>query len=109
MANYLSEKRIVRAPVDTNCATFSYHITRLRVPLFEVDLGNQIHSRIIWNRRRSLAVSQLIFREGESGFRGLTTQATLTMVCVRFSGRPALLPEDFCGPVSQYARSTVLQ
>lgn len=159
MTNHLSGKMIARAPAGINCAPFSYHITRLRVPLFEVDLGQavyhgnyfhllelgredflrkigfpyrefmkrqlhltivesscvyrkplhydediEIHSRITWSRRRSLAMEQLIFREGTSGSRELTTQVVLNMVCVRFTGRPAILPEDFCRAMSEYAQ-----
>jgi acyl-CoA thioesterase FadM len=46
MANYLFKKIIIRAPAETNCVTISYHTTRLRVPLFEVDLGQVVYH---WN------------------------------------------------------------
>jgi acyl-CoA thioester hydrolase len=159
MAPHLSGKMIARAPAGINRSPLSYHITGLRVPLFEVDLGQavyhgnyfhllelaredflrkigfpyrefmkrqlhltivesscvyrkplhydeeiEIHSRITWNRRRSLAMEQLIFRGDASGTKELTTQAVLNMVCVRFSGRPAILPEDFCRAISEYAQ-----
>jgi len=159
MPGSLSSKVTDRAPAGKNCASSSYHITRLRVPLFEVDLGQavyhgnyfhflelgredflrtigfpysefmkrelhltivecscvyrkplhydeniEIHSRIIWIRRRSLGMEQLIYREGASGTNELTTQATLNMVCVRFSGRPSVLPEDFCRLLSEHVQ-----
>lgn len=127
-----------------------YHITRMRVPLFEVDLGQavyhgnyfhlfelarddflrtigfpyrffmdrqlhltivestcsyrkplhydetiEIHTGIIWSRTRSLGISQSIFRPEADGRATLCTQVTLNMVCVRFSGKPTVLPEDF--------------
>jgi len=160
MADYVSKKTNDRAPAGIDLATVSYHITRLRVPLFEVDLGQavyhgnyfhlfesaredflrkigfpyrefmkrefhlaivecscvyrkplhydeeiEIHSGIIRTGRRSLAMSQLIFRQSETGSAEMTTRVVLNMVCVRFSGRPTLLPEDFSRAVSAYVRA----
>jgi acyl-CoA thioester hydrolase len=127
-----------------------WHETRLRVPLFEIDLGQavyhgnyyhlfelgredflrslgypyrqfmdqqlhlaiveascsyrrpvryddliEVHTGVNWWRSRSLALSHMIYRhEGEAELK-LCTKATLNMVCVRFSGQPAILPIDF--------------
>ncbi len=122
-----------------------WHKTRMRVPLFEVDLGQavyhgnyyhlfelaredflrglgypyrrfmdqqlhlaiveascsyrkslryddliEIHTGIQWCRTRSLAFSQIIYRDSV-----LCTKVTLNMVCVRFSGQPTTLPAEF--------------
>lgn len=72
--------------VETTC---SY-----RRPLRYDDLI-EINSRILWWRRRSLAFSQNIYRLEESEEQSLCTKATLNMVCVRFSGKPTTIPEDF--------------
>ncbi len=172
----LSQKIITRDSQSANGQGISYHISRLRVPLFEVDLGQavyhgnyfhlfelareeflreigfpyrrfmelqmhltvvestctyrrpigyddllEIHTGISCMRRRSLAFSQLIFREdrvGEQQAEGnrnisdrqelksaekqLCTQALLNMVCVRFSGRPAVFPEEFIEAVDAF-------
>jgi acyl-CoA thioester hydrolase len=127
-----------------------WHKTQLRVPLFEIDLGQavyhgnyfhlfelgredflrnlgypyrrfmdqqlhlaiveascsyrrpvhyddliEIHTGVNWWRSRSLALTQTIYRdEGEKGLT-LCTNATLNMVCVRFSGQSAVLPAEF--------------
>ena len=127
-----------------------WHKTQLRIPLFEVDLGQAVyhgnyyhffemaredflrdlgypykrfmeqqmhltvvesscsyrrslryddlieaHTSILWRRSRSLAFSQIFFRdEGEAGLT-LCTRATLNMVCVSFTGKPTVLPADF--------------
>ncbi len=139
-------------------AYIHYHITNLRVPLFEVDLGQalyhgnyyhllelgredmlrktgfpyreflnrqlhlsvidarckyrkflryddqiELHTGIVALGRRSLSFSQLIYRpvqasaNGESKDPGLElcTQCRLDMVCVHFSGKPTLLPDEF--------------
>ena len=62
----------------------------------------EIHTAIIKVRRRGLSFSQLLFRRNgqeeknkESAGKELCTQVTLDMVCVTFSGRPTVLPEDF--------------
>ncbi|MGA2401462.1 MAG: thioesterase family protein [Syntrophobacteraceae bacterium] len=158
--NESSHKKIItgaRASADSHVT--SYHITSLRVPLFEVDIGQavyhgnyyhlfelaredflrkigfpyrefmnrQLHLTIIESRckyrktlhyddrieiytgipvlgRRNLTFSQLVYRlagaraisETESKPElELCTKAELNMVCVRFTGQPALLPEDF--------------
>ena len=128
----------------------SWHSTEIRVPLFEVDLGQavyhgnyfhlfelaredflkaigysyrrlmeqQLHLTVVessciyrrpiryddlievrtciqWVRRRSLAFSQLIFRDEAEKGTVLCTEATLNMVCVRFTGQPTVMPPDF--------------
>jgi acyl-CoA thioester hydrolase len=135
------------------------HRTQLRVPLFEVDLGQavyhgnyfhlfelgredflrqlgypyrrfmdqelhltivelscayrrslrydeviEIHSTVTWWRSRSLAFQQCIYRKDNAGDDELCTSATLNMVCVRFSGRPATLPPDFIQLLQERAR-----
>ena len=134
-----------------------YHRTELRVPLFEVDLGQavyhgnyfhllelgredflrwlgypyrsfmdrqlhltivelscayrkalryderiEIHSAVMWWRSRSLAFEQRIYRVADSGDSELCTTATLNMVCVNFSGRPAVLPADFVAMLRRF-------
>ena len=158
--NESSHKKIItRAQASAESHITSYHITSLRVPLFEVDLGQgvyhgnyfhlfelaredllrkigfpyrefmnrQIHLTIVESRckyrkslhyddkidihtgilklgRRGLTFSQLVYRlAGASVISGtesksepeLCTKAELDMVCVRFTGQPTLLPEDF--------------
>ncbi len=143
-------KKIITHPSASDSAGISYHITRVRVPLFEVDLGQavyhgnyfhlfetgredflrqigfpykefmnrqlhltiveskcayrkslhyddliEIHSAITWARRRSLGFSQIIFRELDNGEKELCTRVDFNMVCVRFTGQPVVLPEDF--------------
>ncbi|NLI81789.1 MAG: acyl-CoA thioesterase [Deltaproteobacteria bacterium] len=128
----------------------AWHVARLRVPLFEVDLGQavyhgnvlhlfelareeflrelqypyrrfmeeethlavvelscsyrrplryddliQVHTAVPQWRTRSLVFSQAIFREEGNGKSSLCTQARLHMVCIRFSGRPTVLPPEF--------------
>ncbi|MHC1730053.1 MAG: acyl-CoA thioesterase [Syntrophobacteraceae bacterium] len=161
----LSKKIITRDSPGTDDPYISYHITSLRVPLFEVDLGQavyhgnyfhlfelgreeflrnigfpyrrfmdrqmhltiveskctyrkpvryddmiEIHTGISLIRRRSLAFSQLIVRDEdtgreprlETGAKQLCTQALLNLVCVRFSGQPTVLPEDFVEAVDGF-------
>ncbi len=137
-------------PAETDYPDIYYHITRVRVPLFEVDLGQavyhgnyfhlfetaredflrqigfpyrefmgrelhlavvesscsyrkslryddlvDVHTGLAWVRRRSVSFRQHIFRENGHGRMELCTQARLNMVCVKFSGQAAALPEDF--------------
>jgi len=138
-----------------------WHKTQLRIPLYEVDLGQAVyhgnyyhlfelareaflrdlgypykrfmeqqlhltvvetacsyrrslhyddlveaHTSILWRRRRSLAFSQIFFRdEGEAGMM-LCTRATLNMVCVRFTGQPTVLPADFTRLVEEWQASS---
>ena len=137
-----------------------WHKTQLRVPLFEVDLGQAVyhgnyyhlfelareaflrdlgypykrfmeqqfhltvaeasctyrqsllyddlieaHTGILWLRSRSLAFSQLLFREDGKGGSSLCTRATLNMVCVRFTGKPAVLPADFVELLREWQNS----
>ena len=125
-----------------------WHKTQLRVPLFEVDLGQavyhgnyfhllelgreaflrdlgypyrrfmdqqlhlaiveatcsyrrslhydemiEVHTGVNWWRRRSLALSQAIYRVEEEWV--LCTKATLNMVCIRFTGQATVLPIEF--------------
>ena len=127
-----------------------WHKTRLRVPLFEVDLGQavyhgnyyhlfelarenflrdlgypyrrfmeqqmhltvvetscsyrrslhyddsiEIHTSVPWRRTRSLAFSQVVYRDEEEKGLTLCTSVTLNMVCVRFTGQPTVLPPEF--------------
>lgn len=157
MNNSLSNKITTTSPGEEDSEYLSYHITPMRVPLFEVDLGQavyhgnyfhlfelgredflrrigfpyrqfmdrqlhltivearcsyrrsihydemiEIHTAITRNRRRGLSFSQLLFRQTcqkkknkEPAGKELCTQVTLDMVCVTFSGRPSVLPEDF--------------
>jgi acyl-CoA thioester hydrolase len=55
----------------------------------------EIHTAVLWWRRRSLAVSQVIYRDDDGGEFSLCTRVTLNMVCVRFTGQATVLPEDF--------------
>ncbi len=61
----------------------------------------EIHSAVTWWRSRSLAFEQRIYRPTDSSDSELCTSATLNMVCVRFDGRPAVLPADFVGLLRQ--------
>ncbi len=153
------EKIISRAQARAQSRIAFYHITSLRVPLFEVDLGQavyhgnyyhllelarddllkkagfpyrefmnrqlyitvvktwckyrkalryddqiEIHTGIPVMSSRSLTFSQLVYRlagdpaicetESAPGLE-LCTEAELSMICVRFTGQPALLPKDF--------------
>ena len=132
-----------------------YHITHLRVPFFEVDMGQalyhgnyfhlfelgreemlkkigfpyrefmnrQLHLTVIDTRctfrkplryedqielhtairalgRRNISFTQLIYRsldseKGPSPNLELCTECRIDMVCVQFTGRVTLLPEDF--------------
>jgi len=150
-------KIITRSRTQAASAVTPYHITSLRVPFFEVDMGQtvyhgnyfhffdlgrinlinkagfpyreflnrQLHLTIIESRckyrkalhyddrieihtaitsvsRRNLTFSQLIFRLPETAAREtgspqleLCTEAQLNVICVRFTGQPTVLPEDF--------------
>lgn len=131
-------------------ASLVWHSTSLRIPLFEVDLGQavyhgnyfhlfelgresflrnlgypykrfmdqslhltiveltchyrkslryddsiEVRSAVRWWRSRSLAFEQTITRAGTTGEPELCAQATLNMVCVRFTGQPTVIPKDF--------------
>ena len=59
------------------------------------DESIEVHTSIKWWRSRSLCFSQSIYRdENEKGLI-LCTEATLNMVCVRFTGQPTTLPAEF--------------
>ncbi len=151
---YPANRRDAPEPMPTSSQLFETtsrtHSTELRVPLFEVDLGQavyhgnyfhlfelgredflrelgypyrrfmeqqlhltvvetacayrkslhydeliQIRTAVEWWRSRSLAFQQKIYRTDSAGEYELCTSATLNMVCVRFDGRPTVLPEDF--------------
>jgi len=142
-------------------APLVWHTTSLRVPLFEVDLGQavyhgnyfhllelgrecflrdlgypykhfmdqsmhltiveltcnyrkslryddeiEVRTAVSWWRSRSLAFEQAIHRMGASGESELCTQATLNMVCVRFSGQPTVIPRDFLELVKSWLNRT---
>lgn len=153
------KKIIARRPRAQDSGVIPYHITSLRVPFFEVDMGQalyhgnyyhlfelgredllrktgfpyreflnrqlhltifesrckyrkalhyddeiEIHTGITVLSRRNLSFSQLIYRRAEASANGekkdsagfeLCTEGRIDMICVRFSGRPTLLPDDF--------------
>ncbi len=154
-----SERAAAGAPATETGTGIIYHETALRVPLFEVDLGQavyhgnyfhllelaredflrkigfpyrefmnrklhltiveasctyrkplryddqiEIKTGVTLVRRRSVAFSQLIYRDKEGRGGELCTQATLNMVCVKFTGQAVLLPEDFCAALDAHAR-----
>ncbi|MDR3567083.1 MAG: thioesterase family protein [Syntrophobacteraceae bacterium] len=151
-------KKIFTDPEGKGDSDSFYHITRLRIPLFEVDLGQalyhgnyyhlfelgredmlrtagfpyrefinrelhltiveaqckyrkflryddqiELYTQVTRMGRRSLSFSQLIYRpvappaDGKAKGQGveLCTQCRLDMVCVQFTGRSTLLPDDF--------------
>jgi acyl-CoA thioester hydrolase len=149
-----SRKKIFTDPDVSGEAGAACRITRLRIPLFEVDLGQalyhgnyyhlfelgredmlrsigfpyrelmnrQLHLTIVEARckyrkflryddeielhtaitrlgRRSLSFSQLIYRSAappaQGPSRDLCTECRLDMVCVQFTGRATLIPDDF--------------
>ena len=158
--NESSQKKIIPgAQARAESRITSYHITSLRVPFFELDMGQavyhgnyyhmfelaredllrkagfpyrefmnrQLHLSVVESRckyrkslhyddqieiytgitamnSRSLTFSQLVYRlagapvisetESKPGLE-LCTEAQLRMICVRFTGLPTLLPEDF--------------
>ena len=63
----------------------------------------EIHTAITSLGRRSVSFSQLIYKRAESSSKRemksptleLCTEVQLSMVCIRFTGQPTLLPEDF--------------
>jgi acyl-CoA thioester hydrolase len=55
----------------------------------------EIHTSLKWWRSRSLCFSQVIFRDEDEKGSVLCTEATLNMVCVRFTGQPTTFPPDF--------------
>lgn len=65
-----------------------------RRPLLYDDLI-EIQTRVDGWRSRSLAFAQAIYRHEEPAGLVLCTEATLKMVCVRFSGQSTLLPTAF--------------
>lgn len=63
----------------------------------------EIRTGIVLLKRRNISFSQLIYRQpresSKSGSQGagleLCTESQIDMICVRFTGQPTLLPEDF--------------
>ncbi len=153
---------MTRKPAKADDADISYHVTTLRVPLFEVDLGQavyhgnyyhlfelaredflreigfpyrefmnrqlhlaiveaqcsyrrplhyddiiHIHTGIARMTSRSLSFSQIVFRETRDGAEETATRALLQAVCVRFSGGPVQLPEEFRHAVERYQKPLV--
>lgn len=66
----------------------------------------EAHSGILWWRRRSLAFSQLLFRDDGKPEKTLCTRATFNMVCVRFSGQPTVLPAEFVKLLEEWQHSS---
>jgi acyl-CoA thioester hydrolase len=156
--NESSQKKIItHTRAQTESAAIPYHITSLRVPFFEVDMGQavyhgnyyhffemgrielmskagfpyreflkrqlnlaiidsrckyrkalhyddqiEIHTAITSLRRRNVAFSQLIYRLADTAAGDtekpefeLCTEAQLNVICVKFTGQPTVLPEDF--------------
>jgi acyl-CoA thioester hydrolase len=62
----------------------------------------EVRTAVSWWRSRSLAFEQAVYRTGAAGEPELCTQATLNMVCVRFSGKPTVLPRDFLDLLTQW-------
>lgn len=145
-------------PQATSDVPLVWHSTPLRVPLFEVDLGQavyhgnyfhllelgresylrqvgypykqfmdlsmhltivevtcnyrkslryddeiEVRSAVIWWRSRSLGFEQEIYRPGDSGEPELCFKATLSMVCVRFTGQPTVLPKPFLDALKRWS------
>jgi len=75
---------------------------RYRRPL-HYDDEIEIHTAITSLGRRNVSFSQLIYKRAEAALKGemknpaleLCTETQLSMVCIRFTGQPTLLPEDF--------------
>jgi acyl-CoA thioester hydrolase len=55
----------------------------------------QVRTGVAWRRSRSLGLLQSILREEPASEPVLCTQLTLSMVCVKFSGKPTVLPSEF--------------
>ncbi len=155
--NESSPKKFMTRGHSHPSSTIHYNITNLRVPFFEVDMGQavyhgnyyhifelgredllrktgfpyrefltrqvhltileshckyrkalryddeiEIHTGIISVSRRNVLFSQLIYRQAEAPSNRekntgleLCTEGRLNMICLRFTGRPTTLPEDF--------------
>lgn len=74
-----------------------------RRPLLYDDLI-EIQTRVDGWRSRSLAFSQAIYRREATEGLVLCTEASLKMVCVRFSGQPTVLPTEFAGLLDEWVR-----
>lgn len=141
----------------------SWHTARMRVPLFEVDLGQavyhgnyfhlfelgresffrdlgfpykrfmdgemhltiveahcnyrkslhydeeiEVRTGVLWKRSRSLGLTQSIYRDEGASERILCTQLNLNMVCVKFSGKPTVLPSEFVSLLEKWITERVL-
>jgi YbgC/YbaW family acyl-CoA thioester hydrolase len=64
-----------------------------------------VHTGILWWRRRSLAFGQYLFRV-EKDKKTLCTRAVLNMVCVRFNGKPTTLPTGFVDLLKRHHHGT---
>jgi acyl-CoA thioester hydrolase len=74
-----------------------------RRPLRYDDLID-VHTSILWRRSRSMAFSQIIYREEEGSDPTLCTNLTLNVVCVHFSGTAKVLPGDFVRALDEWSR-----
>jgi acyl-CoA thioester hydrolase len=55
----------------------------------------EVRTGLAWKRSRSLGIMQVILREEGAEEPVLCTEVSLSMVCVRFSGKPTVLPSEF--------------
>ena len=67
--------------------------TRFRQSL-RYDDEIEVETGVSWWRSRSIGMVQRIHRLEENGERSLCNEATFSMVCVDFSGRAVILPEQ---------------
>jgi len=88
------EQQLHLTVVDLSCI--------YRRPL-HYDDSIEVHTAVLGWRRRSIAFSQAIFRNGGEREATLCTQARLRMVCVQFTGRPTVLPQDFIDRLKQHS------
>lgn len=87
------EQQLHLTIVDLSCT--------YRQPLHYDDLV-EVHTAVLGWRRRSMALSQAIFRTDEARGPALCTRATIQMVCVRFTGQPTTLPAPFTALLKQH-------
>lgn len=55
----------------------------------------EVRTAVGWWRSRSLGFEQAVYRAKPDGESELCTQASMSMVCVRFTGQPTVIPADF--------------
>ncbi len=82
----LMSRQLHLTVVDASC---SY-----RKPLLYNDLI-EVRTAVTTVRKRGIGFSQTIFKSNGRSEKELCTRVHLMMVCVSFSGRPTILPEDF--------------